>query len=88
MSIEEQIKQGMARMIEKRLQIKNVTVTEYQEEFVKSYFTGCETCGYGGEDDRYKVEIFFTHPDMKTVRAFFDYDGTFAELIKELDSNV
>lgn len=86
MTIEESIKLAMARMIERNSEgIENVEVKSWEEEFEKGWSSGCDTCGYGADDDSYKVFIYYTHSGIiKTT--YYVHEGTFAELIKELDA--
>jgi hypothetical protein len=82
MTIEETIKEAMARMIERRREISGVVVTGWEEEIISSWNDGCDTCGYGADDGTYEVTITFTKGG-----GYYNYthEGTFAELIKELD---
>jgi hypothetical protein len=38
-------------------------VVRYEVEFEKAYFTGCDTCGYGGDDDRTYVTVHVEGPE-------------------------
>lgn len=71
-------------MIERRVNESNVTVNAWEEEFEKAYFNGCETCGNGADEDSYKVTIMYSSPDVS--QAWYYYDGSFGELIRELDT--
>jgi hypothetical protein len=48
----------------------------YEVEFDKAYFTGCDTCGYGGDDDRTYVTVTVMGEDNswrgQTSREFPD----------------
>ena len=82
MKIEEAIKLALANMIEDQLNISDVVVTSWNEEYNKAYFTGCDSCGYGGDDEGYEVDVYY----MRGESMFsFTYTGSFADLIKELD---
>lgn len=86
MTIEESIKLAMARMIERNtVGIESVEVQRWEEEFERGWFSGCDTCGYGADDDTYKVFIYYTHSGIKNA-TYFVHEGTFAELIRELDA--
>jgi len=85
MKIEDAIKVAMARMIERKNGISNVTVTSWSEEFIRGYLTGCDTCGYGADDDTYEVSISYEAPTVKW--GHYTHMGSFAELIKELDTD-
>ena len=85
MTVDEMIKNAMARMIERKLNLEDVTVNSWDEEFIRSYNTGCDTCGYGADDDSYEVSINYTHPGINRS-YYYTHSGTFAELIKELDA--
>lgn len=84
MTIEDSIKATMARMIERKLSYgrETVEVDSWNEEFEQAYFLGCETCGYGSDNDKYTVEVFYGYAGNNRVYVF---DGNFSELIKELD---
>lgn len=84
MNIENAIKEAMARMIERNLTLEDVVVTSWNEEFEKAMFDGCETCGHGADDDTYSVYISFAQPGKRVIT--YTYNGTFGDLIKELDS--
>jgi hypothetical protein len=87
MKIEESIKKAMAQYLERVLTLTDVTVISWDEEFEKAYFTGCDTCGYGGEEDEYIVWISYTTPtSKKKYGKNYRYSGSFSELIRELDS--
>jgi len=83
MKIEDIIKYSMARMIERKLGITGATVTSWGEEFEKAYFTGCSICGYGGDEDKYVVNIYW---ETVNDKSYYRYEGSFAELIRELDT--
>lgn len=84
MKIEEAIKKSMAAMIERKFNIADVVVTEWYEEFEAASFDGCDTCGYGADEDKFFVEmVYFTPGKAKTM---YKYEGTFGGLIKELDA--
>lgn len=87
MKIEEIIKLAMARMIEANdcLYYTNVVVSDWNEEFERGGWGGCDTCNYGGTEDEYSVTIYFTAD--QTDRGMFQYRDSFASLIKELDAN-
>lgn len=82
MTIEYKIKEAMAHFVERALGIKNVTVSSWEEDFYPG--DPDATCEYCGADDTYSVSIYFTSPS--TNRTLYTYDGSFGELIKELDS--
>lgn len=84
MKIEEAIKAAMARMIERKFQISDVTVESWYEEIIKGYGSGCETCDYGADEDSYEVEISYKHEGSW---KHYTHEGSFAELIKELDTD-
>lgn len=88
MTIEDAIKAAMARMIERKSSgLENVKVTSWTEELERGWSDGCDTCGYGADDDTYKVFIYYTHSGIKSRNStYFVHEGTFAELIKELDA--
>jgi hypothetical protein len=83
MKIEDAIKASMARMIERRMNISAVIVTSWEEEFIRAWSEGCDTCGYGADDDSYEVHIRYVAEDIEY--ATYTHEGTFAELIRELD---
>jgi hypothetical protein len=81
MTIEEKIKEAMARYVERQLDIKDVTVISWDESFSPADPDG--TCEYCGGEDSYDVTINFSAPD--SGKSYFMFDGSFAELIRELD---
>lgn len=85
MTIEQMIKNSMAKMIERKLNIESVEVSSWEEEFEKSYFYGCDTCGHGADEDKYVVTIWYTYSGMEHS-TYYRYEGNFADLIKELDT--
>lgn len=86
MTIEQIIMQAMSRMIERKLNIESVSVTSWEEEFEEGYSDGCDTCGYGADDGTYKVFIYYTHSGSPTYNTLYTHEGSFAELIRELDN--
>lgn len=89
MTIEEMIKQAMGRMIERKLGVENVKVISWSEEFERGWYDGCDTCGYGADDDTYKVYITYTvlgGNNAKIARNSYTHTGSFAELLRELDN--
>lgn len=85
MTIEESIKSAMAAMIKRKLSF-TVEVTSWEEEFERGWFEGCGTCGYGADEDKYYVDINYT-VIANNSRQYYRHEGSFAELIRELDSN-
>jgi hypothetical protein len=85
MNIETAIKNAMARMLERDLSLEGVTVSSWDEEFIKGWGGGCDTCDYGADNDSYEVTIIYTYPEISISRSY-TYNGTFGDLIKELDS--
>lgn len=85
MTIEQMIKNAMASMIERKLSLKGVEVSSWEEEIERSWFQGCDTCGHGADEDEYTVCIIYIR-DGK--RRYYTHKGTFAELIRELDTDV
>lgn len=83
MTIENSIKQSLARMIERREGIKDVVVTGWEEEFDTYSYGGCETCGPDYETE-YGVTVWYVTPPGK--ESVFSYSGKFTEPIKELDA--
>lgn len=86
MTIEQSIKDAMARMIERKQKIEGVEVHSWAEEFERGYFDGCDTCGNGADEDTYVVDICYTRSGMTARNGYYRHEGTFAELIKELDN--
>lgn len=86
MKIEDAIKNAMARMIERKLNLKDVTVNSWDEEFIRGGNYGCDTCGYGADDDSYEVSINYTYPGVNRS-YYYTHTGSFADLIKELDTD-
>lgn len=84
MKIEAIIKSAMARLIESRFNIESVVVTRWEEEHDPGGYRGCDTCDYGASPESYYVYIWYTYSGAPQER-YFAYDGSFAELIKELD---
>jgi uncharacterized cysteine cluster protein YcgN (CxxCxxCC family) len=84
MNVEQVIKNAMGRMIERIKNIEGVEVTSWEEEFERSVYDGCGTCGYGADEDSYKVFIYYTYSGCKQP-VYYTHEGTFAELIRELD---
>lgn len=84
MTIEQTIKNAMARMIERKYQISDVTVESWYEEIIQGYGGGCETCDYGADEDTYEVSISYRHNGSG---KHYTHEGSFAELIKELDTD-
>lgn len=84
MSIENTIKIQMARMIERGLNLKDVVVVDYEEEFDAYTYHGCHTCGSEIEKE-YSVDIYYVTPGEN--RKWFGYSGKFTDLIKELDND-
>lgn len=79
MTIEDNIKTAMARMIEREEGI-SVEVTGWEEEYdVYLYRSDCSCADY---DKDFSVSIYHLYEGR---RGTFNYSGTFAELIKELD---
>lgn len=87
MTIEEKIKEAMARYIERIKQISGITVTGWDEEFNTYSYGGCDTCG-PEFDTEYRVDIWYkTVGDLyKGTSQRYTYGGKFTDLIKELDS--
>lgn len=84
MTIENSIKMAMARMIERKLGIKDVVVTSWQEDYDTYAYDGCETCGPEYETE-YNVTIRYVTPPGDYGKVF-TYSGKFTSLIKELDA--
>lgn len=82
MTIEESIKAAMAKYVERIQDISGVEVTSWEEEFdVYSYGAGC-SCGPEYEKE-YTVTIHYLWDNSRRV---YTHNGTFTELIRELDS--
>lgn len=84
MTIENSIKQAMARMIERELEIKDVAVTSWEEDYDTYDYGGCNTCGPNYEIE-YRVTIWYVTPPGDYGKVF-TYSGKFTDLIKELDA--
>ena len=85
MKIEDAIKAAMARMIERKKGISAVIVTSWEEDIIQGYGGGCETCDYGADEATYEVLIGYFAEDI--TYATYTHEGSFAELIKELDTD-
>jgi hypothetical protein len=81
MKIEDLIKKALGKMIERKLGITNVVVSSWDEQ----YYPGDPeaTCEYCGADDSYDVVIHYFTPSKDSLA--YNYDGSFGDLIKELD---
>jgi hypothetical protein len=84
MSIEDTIKIQLARMLERELNLKDVVVVRFEEEFDAYTYHGCHTCGPEIEKE-YSVDIYYVTPGEN--RMVWTYSGTFTDLIKELDND-
>lgn len=76
MSIEDQIKEAMLRMLQ-GLKVDAVEVTSWDEDYRN--YGACETCG---PDFEYKVDIYYL--DSRNLGQYYSYDGPFTDLIRSL----
>lgn len=58
----------------------------YENEFDKSMFQGCETCGYGGDDDRTYVTVYVDGPDNKWEGRVTKEFGDLGEMMRAMDA--
>lgn len=59
----------------------------YVNEFDKAYFQGCETCGYGGDDDRTYVTVTVAGPQPHPWTGGISKEfGDLGELMRALDA--
>jgi hypothetical protein len=62
----------------------------YESEFEKSSFQGCDTCGYGGDNDRTYVTVTVEGPapaNSWSGRIYKEF-GDLGELMRALDAVV
>lgn len=55
------INRGIELWLEEEKHYREVKVTSISDPEVEAAYGGCDTCGYGGSEDRSYFTIYFTH---------------------------
>ena len=87
-TIEQKIEQALIKYLHAEHDIDAVSAQFDETEYHKAYWTGCDTCGYGGDSDYMDFQISYREPNgtySRYVTIDGDPLGFFPTLIKYFD---